>query len=41
MKFVGDKEDAGKVSLKEKRVRKIAKRVIGVSVCIVFVFRWR
>jgi len=41
VEFVGDKEDAGagKVSLKERRVRKIAKRVIAVSVC--FAFRWR
>jgi len=29
----GDKDDTGKVSPKERRVRKIAKRVIGVSVC--------
>ena len=38
--FVGDKEDAGagKVSLKERRVRKIAKRVIAVSVRFAFVF---
>lgn len=37
---VGDKEDAGsgKVSLKERRVRKIAKRVIAVSVGFLFVF---
>jgi len=38
VEFVGDKEDAGQVSLKERRVRKIAKRVIGVSVCFAFVF---
>ena len=40
VEFVGDKEDAvaGKVSLKERRVRKIAKRVIAVSVCFVFIF---
>jgi len=38
VEFVGDKEDAGKVSLKERRVIKIAKRVIGVSVCFAFVF---
>ena len=38
VEFVGDKEDAGagKVSLKERRVRKIAKRVIAVSVCFTF-----
>ena len=40
VEFVGDKEDAGagRVWLKEKRVRKIAKRVIAVSVCFAFVF---
>jgi hypothetical protein len=40
VEVVGDKEDAGagKVSLKERRVRNIAKRVIAVSVCFVFVF---
>ena len=40
VEFVGDKEDAdaGKVSLKERRVRKIAKRVIAVSVGFLFVF---
>lgn len=37
---MGDKEDSGtgKVSLKERRVRKIAKKVIAVSVCFTFVF---
>jgi hypothetical protein len=34
---VGD-AGAGKVLLKERRVRKIAKRVIAVSVCFAFVF---
>lgn len=40
VEFMGDKEDAGagKVSLKERRVRKIAKRVIAVSVCFASVF---
>jgi hypothetical protein len=40
VEFVGDKEGAGagKVSLKERRVRKIAKRVIAVSVCFAFLF---
>jgi len=38
VEFVGDKEDAGKASLKERRVRKIAKKVTGVSVRFAFVF---
>jgi hypothetical protein len=38
VEFVGDQEDAGKVSLKERRVRKIAKKVIGVSVCFGLAF---
>lgn len=33
-----DEEPASEVSPKERRVRKIAKRVIGVSVCFTFVF---
>jgi hypothetical protein len=33
---VGEKEEDGKMSLKERRVRKIAKKVVGVSVCITF-----
>ena len=38
VEFVCDQEDAGKASLKERRVRKIAKKVLGVSVCSAFVF---
>lgn len=40
VEFVGDKEaaGAGKVSLKERRVRKIAKRIIAVSVCLASAF---
>jgi len=33
VEFAGDKDDTSKVSPKERRMRKIAKRVIGVSVC--------
>jgi len=36
IQFVGDKEEESKMSRKEKRVRKIAKKVMGVSVCITF-----
>ncbi|KIM39015.1 hypothetical protein M413DRAFT_447379 [Hebeloma cylindrosporum] len=38
VEFVGDQEDAGKVSLKERRVRKIAKKVIGVSTRLMFIY---
>ncbi|KIM39011.1 hypothetical protein M413DRAFT_447369 [Hebeloma cylindrosporum] len=39
VEFTGDKEDAGagKVSLKERRVRKIAKRVIAVSTRLMYI----
>jgi len=37
IQFVGDKEEEGKMSWKERRVRKIAKKVMGVSTRLKFI----